>query len=44
MSNTVLFGKVNDAELMVYNIRGQLQCRMGGNMRAPLKIIPSSGT
>ena len=30
MSNTVLFGKVKDPELMVYNFRGQLQCRMGG--------------
>ena len=30
MSNTVLFGKMKDPELMVYNFRGQLQCRMGG--------------
>ena len=29
MSNTVLFGKVKDPELAVYNFRGQLQCRMG---------------
>ena len=25
MSNTILFGKVKDRELMVYNFRGQLQ-------------------
>ena len=30
MSNTVLFGKVKDPELVVLNCRGQLQCRMGG--------------
>ena len=30
MSNTVLFGKVKDPELMAYSFRGQLQCRMGG--------------
>ena len=30
MSDTVLFGKVKDPELMVFNFRGQLQCRMGG--------------
>ena len=30
MSNTVLFGKVKDPELVVYSFRGQLQCRMGG--------------
>ena len=44
MSNTVLFGKVKDPEFMVYNLRGQLQCRMGGNVKAPSKLIPSSGT
>ena len=44
MSNTVLFGKVKDPELMVYNFRGQLQCRMGENVKAPSKLIPSSGT
>ena len=44
MSNTVLFGKVKDAELMVYNFRGQLQCRTGGNVKAPSRLIPSSGT
>ena len=44
MSNTVLFGKVKDQELMVYNFRGQLQCRMGGKREGPSKLIPSSGT
>ena len=43
MSNTVLFGKVKDPELVVFNFRGQLQCRMGGNVKAPLRLIPSSG-
>ena len=31
MSNTVLFGKVKDPELVTYSFRGQLQCRRGGN-------------
>ena len=35
MSNTVLFGKVKDPELVVFNFRGQLQCRMGGDVKAP---------
>ena len=30
MSDTVLFGKVKDPEVVVFNFRGQLQCRMGG--------------
>ena len=30
MSDTVLLGKIKDPELMVFNFRGQLQCRMGG--------------
>ena len=30
MSGTVLFGKKKDPELMVFNFRGQLQCKMGG--------------
>ena len=30
MSDTVLFGKVKDPELMVFNFQRQLQCRMGG--------------
>ena len=37
MSNTVLFGKVKDQELMVYNFRGQLQCRMGGKREGPIE-------
>ena len=40
MSNTVLFGKVKDQELMVYNFRGQLQCRMGGKREGPIEIYP----
>ena len=43
MSNTVLFGKVKDPELVVFNFRGQLQCRMGKNVKAPLRRIPSFG-
>ena len=43
MSNTVLFGKVKDPELVVLNFRGQLQCRMGESKKAPLKLIPNSG-
>ena len=30
MINTVLFGKVKDPELVVFNFRGQLECRIGG--------------
>ena len=37
MSKTVLFGKVKDQELMVYNFRGQLQCRMGGKREGPIE-------
>ena len=40
MSNTVLFGKVKDQELMVYNFRGQLQCRMGGKREGPIETYP----
>ena len=40
MSNTVLFGKVKDAELIVYNFRGQLQCRMGGKREGPIEAYP----
>ena len=43
MSNTVLFGKIKDPELMVFNIRGQLQCRIGGGMKVPLKLTPRFG-
>ena len=44
MSNTVLFGKVKDPELMVYNFRGQLQCTMGGKREGPIETYHSSGT
>ena len=40
MINTVLFGKVKDAELMVYIFRGQLQCRMGGKREGLIKTYP----
>ena len=40
MSNTVLFGKVKNQELMVYNFRGQLQCRMGGKREGPIETYP----
>ena len=40
MSNTVLFGKVEDPELMVYSFRGQLQCRMGGKREGPIETHP----
>ena len=37
MSNTVLFGKVKDRELAVFNFRGQLQCRMWGKLEGPIE-------
>ena len=40
MSNTVLFGKVKDAELIVCNFRGQMQCRMGGKREGPIETYP----
>ena len=40
MSDTVLFGKVKDPELVVFNIRGQLQCRMGGGREGPIETYP----
>ena len=43
MSDTVLFGKIKDPELLVFNFREQLQCRMGRNVKVPLKLTPSSG-
>ena len=44
MSDTVLFGKIKDPELVVFNFRGQPQCRMGGggSVKVTLKLIPSS--
>ena len=40
MSKTVLFGKVKDPELVVFNFRGQLQCRMGGKLEGPIETYP----
>ena len=40
MSNTVLFGKVKDPELVVFNFRGQLQFRMGGKREGPNETYP----
>ena len=41
MSDTVLFGKVKGPELVVFNFRGQLQCRMGGgNVKGPIETYP----
>ena len=40
MSNTVLFGKVKDADLIVCNFRGQMQCRMGGKREGPIETYP----
>ena len=40
MTNTVLFGKVKDPELVVLNFRGQLQCRMGQKREGPIETYP----
>ena len=40
MSNTVLFRKVRDSDLMVFNFRGQLQYRMGGKREGPIETYP----
>ena len=40
VSNTVLFGKVKDPELAVFNFRGQLQCRTGGKREGPIETYP----
>ena len=40
MSETVLFGKMKDPELVVYHFRGQLQCRMGGKREDPIEVYP----
>ena len=40
ISNTVLFGKVKDPELVIYSFRGQLQCRMGGKREGPIETYP----
>ena len=44
MSNTVLFGKVKDPELVVFNFRGNCSAGWGENVKAPLRRIPSFGT
>ena len=41
MSDTVLFGKVKDPELMVFNFREQLQCRLGGKREGPIQAYPT---
>ena len=40
MSCTVLFGKMKDPELVVFNFRGQLQRRMGGKREGPIETYP----
>ena len=40
MSETVLFEKITDPELIVLNFRGQLQCRMGGKREGPIEVYP----
>ena len=40
MSETVVFGKIKDQELIVLNFRGQLQCRMGGKREGPIELYP----
>ena len=40
MSDTTLFGKMKDPELMVFNFRGQLQCRMGEKREGPIEAYP----
>ena len=39
MSDPVFFGKVKYPELTVFNVRGQLQCRMGGR-GGPIETYP----
>ena len=45
MSETVLFGKVKDPELVAFNFRGQLQDKLGGNVKIPSRqnLEPESG-
>ena len=40
MSETVLFVKVKDPELVVQNFRGQLQWRMGGKRDGSIEVYP----
>ena len=35
-----IIGKVKDPELVGYNFRGQLQCRMGGKREGPIETYP----
>ena len=44
MSETVLFGKVKDPDLMVFNFRRQLQCRKGASVKVLSRPIPNSGS
>ena len=44
MTETVLFGKIKDPELIVLNFRGQLQCRMGGKREDPIEVYPKFGS
>ena len=44
MSETVLFVKIKEPELIVLNFRGQLQCRMGESEKVPSKSTQNSGT
>ena len=43
MSDTVLFGNVKDPEFVLFNFRGQLQCRMGGwgKREGPIETYPN---
>ena len=43
MSETVLFGKVKNPQLIVLDFRGQLYCRMGGNERVLSRPTRNSG-
>ena len=40
MSETVLFGKIKVLELMKLNLRGPLQCRMGGKREGLIDAYP----
>ena len=40
ISETLLFGKIKEPELIVLNFRGQLQCRMGGQRESPIEVYP----
>ena len=40
MSETVLFGKIKDPELIVLIFRGQLQCRIERKRERPIEVYP----